>query len=67
MDNAFETIIPQVRAEVANFVRTITDAAAEGDMDYLGQCLDNFSDFFAQSVVDGMRAGRMQSVVNSLN
>lgn len=67
MDNAFEAIIPQVRAEVAEFVRTIADAAAEGDRDYIAQCLDNFSDFFAQSVVDGMRTGRMQSVVHSLN
>lgn len=67
MDNAFEELIPQVRAEVADFVRTITDAAAEGDMDYLAQCLNNFSAFFAQAVVDGMRTGRMRSVVHSLN
>lgn len=60
-------LLPQIRAEVANFVQTINEAAAEGNSDSVAEHMETFSEFFAQAVIDGMCEGRMRSLQHSTN
>lgn len=65
--NDLNDLLPQVRAEVANFIHTITDAAESGNSEFMARCMELFSEFFAQAVIDGQRHGRMQAIVHSDN
>lgn len=60
-------LLPQIQTEVAAFVQSINNAAADGNSDLVAEYMGAFSEFFAQSVIDGMRAGRMHSVHQSPN
>jgi len=62
-----EDLMTQIRAEVSDFVRAITEAAENNNANFIAESTETFSAFFAQAVIDGMRAGRMESTTYSVN